>query len=472
MPISGSVSIPSAVGSSTVLTVSGQQALAFAQLLEHYLNDAVTAGSLNLSLGVQTGTMTTFSPPVSGLINEAVVSPDEDSGAGIGTTAFVNAGYQAVFDNVNGPTTVVTSATGTGTDAIIGGSGSSATFFDNGGNNGILFVNGNNLYVGETVASVSSDTIYGGTGLDTIYTGYDHADIYAGVGRTLINTNDEAPVSFSNLNADFNDYVYLADGQSTVNADGLKDAVIASAPDQLINAAMSSSDYTDVVLLPVSAPSDGDTINAHAGLTAVFDFASGNEIHGGAGLLLFMGGTDVSSSVFGGSGSADLFGAAGDTINWAAGSESQSNIFVAGEGNETLNAAGSQGNLAIFGYNGSDAAAASQISESLVGGAGNDTLVSGAGYETLIGGAGNNVFLINAQDIGAGAHITLNDFNASSNNIITFSGYSQDQINAALNGANTVTGIGGETNIVFTLSDNTTVTVVGMHSLVGHTFNG
>jgi hypothetical protein len=470
MQVSGSISIPSAIGTSTVITVTGEQALAYARLLQSYLDDSLSAGRLNLALGVDPGDSTTFSTPIVGMTNEAVISANQDAGLGIGTTANIPAGYQAIFDNVNGASTVIGS--GTSTDAIFAGVGAAATFIDNGGDNTIIFVNGNNLYTGDTVSSAFSNTILGGTGFDTINSGYGHVDIYAGVGRSLITTNDAAPVTSTDPTTDFNAYIYLADGQSTVNANGLKDAVISSAPGQLINTGLTASDYTGVVLLPVGTTNAADTVYAHAGAAAVFDFASGNTVSGGTGLLMFMGGTDISASVLGGAGASQVFGAAGDTITWTVGQGDQPNIFVAGAGNETLNAATSQGNLGLFGYSGSDPVINAQVSESMVGGAGNDTLVSGAGYETLVGGAGDNAFLICAQTDGVGAHITLDDFGASSNNLIAFSGYTQAEIDSALNGAHTVPGIGGQTDTVFTLSDNTTVTVVGIASLAGHTFGG
>ena len=470
MQVSGSISIPSAVGTSTVITVSGEQALAYAQLLQSYLDDSLAAGKLNISLGIQSGPVTSFGPALPGLTNEAVVSANEAAGLGAGTTAIIPAGYQAIFDNVDGPSTVIGS--GTSTDAIFAGVNAAATFLDNGGDNTIIFVNGNNLYQGDSVSSAFSNTVLGGIGFDTINTGYGHADVYAGVGGSLITTNDAITPTSTDLTSAFNDYVYLAGGQSTVNADGLKDAVIGITPGQVINAAISASDYTSVVLLPVAAATEADTINAFAGLTSVFDFASGNVVNTGTGLTLFIGGSDISASVFGGTGPTELFGAPGDSITWTVGSGNQSDIFVAGAGNETLNAAGSQGNLAMFGYSGTDPAANTQISQSIVGGAGNDTLASGSGYETLDGGAGSNVFLISAQTDGVGAHITLDDFGASSDNLIVFSGYSSAQIAAALDNEHAGPAIGGQTDTVFTLSDNTTVTVVGVASLAGHTFGG
>jgi Ca2+-binding RTX toxin-like protein len=142
--------------------------------------------------------------------------------------------------------------------------------------------------------------------------------------------------------------------------------------------------------------------------------------------------------------------------------------FVAGTGNETLNGALAQNGLSIYGSNVSDSVASAAISDSLLGGSGNDTLVSGAGYETLAGGGGHNLFVIDATTDGVGGHITIADFTTGTDNMLAFANYSQTDIQDALNGAMTVTGAGGETDTVITLSDNTQVTFIGVTSLTGH----
>ena len=141
--------------------------------------------------------------------------------------------------------------------------------------------------------------------------------------------------------------------------------------------------------------------------------------------------------------------------------------FVAGAGNETLNAAGALTPVVIFGDNTSDSVMAGGINDSFMGGQGNDIFVSGTGNETLVGGGGQNVFYISATTDGVGANITIADF-AASDNLLGFANYTQAEIQSALEGATTVSGAGGEVNTVITLSDKTTVTFVGVSSLTGH----
>ena len=471
MPISGVVSIPSAVGSSTVLTVNGAENLSYARLLQSYLDTAISDGTLNLVQGQSQAGSTDiqFSAAIAGSVNEAVVSADQSAGIGIGGTAYLPAGYQALFDNVNGASTVIGSDTGV--DGIFAGIGSAATYIDNGGNNIINFVDGNNIYLGDTLTSATADVIMGGSGSDTIDTGAGQSTVYAGVGRSFITLNDVTPLGTRDDNTGFNGYVYLETGQSTVNANGAFDAVIASQPGQVIYGGDSAADYTAVVLVPGGSEAGNDLIYGSAATVSVFDASSGNSVIGGTGLLQFMGGPGVSALINTASGINHVFGSAGDTINWASDNASGTNIFVAGLGNETLNGGNAQASLQIFGYADSIAADNAQVNESLIGGSGNDTLVSGAGNETLTGGAGHNVFVIAEHPAGGDSHITISDFNASSD-LITFANYTQAEIDSALGGAHTVLGAAGQTDISFTLSDNTEVTVLGLSSLTGHTYTG
>jgi hypothetical protein len=460
MAVSGVVSIPSAVGSSTVFTVTGTRTLAYAQLLQSYLDGALNAGTLSVSLGKSStaGTIT-FGPPTPNLVNEAVVSSNQSGGIGIGDTAYVPDGYQAVFDNVNGASTVVGNTTGL--DGIFEGSGAgAATFIDNGGNNLIVFVDGNNDYIGDTTAAAGNDTIVAGSGFDTIDTGFGKSTVNSGTGSAVINLHDTAPAAAGAYNA----YVWLDDGTNTVNANGVMDAVVANSPDQVIDGGNAATDFTGIVLL-----AGGDIVNGNAATIGVFDDSSGNSIFGGTGQIDFIGGANVAASIVAGTGPVYVFGGLGDNISLASVADTGFVGFIAGTGNETLNAGYANSGVFFYGDNASDSAVSAGISTSMTGGIGNDTFVSGSGYETMVGGAGNNMFIIDATTDGVGAQIMLADFGASAGNVVGFLGFSEADIQTALAGATTVTGAAGETDTVITLSDNTTVTFVGISSLTGHT---
>ena len=471
MAVSGLVSIPSAVGSATILTVTGAKTLEFAKVFQTVLDAAITGQTLSLAQGSSTapGSLS-FAAPVSDRTNEAVVSSNQEGGVGIGTSSTVPSGYQFLFDNVNGATTV--QGPSTGISGIFAGDGAAATFIDTGGNNTVVFVDGNNQYLGDTLSSATADTIAGGTGFDTINTGVGSADVYAGVGESKITLNDvTGGVPFA---TNFNDYAYLADGHSTVYADGRLDAVVASAPGQVIYAGQQAADYTAVVLLPTDSTSGaGNTqVYGDAATVAAFDQSAGNTFTGGSGFLQFIGGQDVAATVASGTGTTYIFGGAGDTVTWATPASGGTSAFIGGVGAETVDASKATTGVIIYGYQDTSPAVGAQLISSFSGGSGNDTLVSGGGTETLDGGAGNNVFVIAKTEDGVGAHITLGDFGSSADNLIVFSGYTQAQIDTALAGAHTTnTGLGG-VSTTFTLSDNTTVSVVGISSLSGHTFGG
>ena len=266
----------------------------------------------------------------------------------------------------------------------------------------------------------------------------------------------------------FNDYVYLDDGHSTVYANGMRDAIVATAPGQTIDGGIGTG-QNDVIVLVASTSDGNDVINGGAATVALFDNSSGNSVFGGSGALSFIGGADVSASVVGGSGGATIFGASGDSITYFSNVAATTAVIVAGFGNETLNGSGAQNSLMIYGATSDEASITSAINDSLSGGTGNDTLVSGAGYETLSGGGGDNLFVIDATNDGVGAHITIADFGATSGNLVGFANYTTAQVQAALDSATTVSGGGGEVNTVITLSDNTQVTFIGVSSLSGHT---
>jgi Ca2+-binding RTX toxin-like protein len=447
-----------------VFTVTGTRTLEYAQAFQAYLEQALTAGTLNIVQGdtvAGTGHVT-YAAPVSGDVNEAVLQNASGVVDASGLSATVPAGYQFLFDALSGSSTITGSAAGS--DVLVTGINAAATFLDEGGENSLVFVNGNNTYIGDTTASAGSDHIVTGSGFDTVYTGTGQATVDSGTGRATIVLQD----STAGAATAFNDYVYLDDGHSTVYANGMRDAIVATAPGQTIDGGIGTG-QNDVIVLVASTSDGNDVINGGAATVALFDNSSGNSVFGGSGALSFIGGADVSASVVGGSGGATIFGASGDSITYFSNVAATTAVIVAGFGNETLNGSGAQNSLMIYGATSDEASITSAINDSLSGGTGNDTLVSGAGYETLSGGGGDNLFVIDATNDGVGAHITIADFGATSGNLVGFANYTTAQVQAALDSATTVSGGGGEVNTVITLSDNTQVTFIGVSSLSGHT---
>ena len=139
-------------------------------------------------------------------------------------------------------------------------------------------------------------------------------------------------------------------------------------------------------------------------------------------------------------------------------------MFLAGTGNETLNAANADGRVNFYGS--SDSTSSDSFTGSTTGfnyfvTGGNTTTVAGGtvtgGSESLLGGTGTNIFAI--ADGGQTAHVTIFDFTAG-NDSVNFIGESASQVQTDLANATT-----DSTGLTVTLSDNTTVTFVGLNSV-------
>ncbi len=375
---------------------------------------------------------------------------------GVQTFDISTAGY--IIDTIGGNVALNGDSAG-GDTVIVVGVSPSTTVSTFGADNLIVFVDGNNSYDG--AGSTGGDTVVGGTGNDTITTGAANTTVNAGTGYDIITLNDTGPSAY-------NDAVYLDSGHGQVYADGTGDYVVATTEGQTVTGAASpigSGAALTVVLLPNSdGTANGyDIVNAGGAYTNVIDESSANTINGGTGGLTFIGGADVSATVNVGSSTALIFGNAGDNLTLGNMSGAVGGaVIVAGGGNETLNGAAANGNLALYGAGQSDGAGAV---DSLVGGNGNDTLVGGAGTETLVGGAGANTFVVDFY-AAENANLTIADFTA--NDTLAFGHYSAADVAAALAAGQDVNG-----NFVISFdTSSTTVTFTGITSasqLEGHT---
>jgi Ca2+-binding RTX toxin-like protein len=366
-----------------------------------------------------------------------------------------NAGY--VIDSVSGGAQLNLAG---GDTVIVAGQNSQTTVTSAnagvaGNNDVIVFVSGNNEYIGDTTAGAGNgDSIVAGSGFDTISTGGGSATVNSGTGDATIYLND------TTAGSTINQFVYLDDGKSVVYANGANDAVIATGAGQSIFGGLTNTGSELSVVL--AASSTGDLVTGGVGAVTVYEFsAGGNTIDGGAGGLSFVAGANIADTILGGTGEAAIFGTGGDNLTFAnqLGITGGLTEIVALGGNETLNGAAATSNLALFGS--SDTAG----SDVLTGGAGSDTLQAGMGNETLTGGGGSNLFVLNTVT-DAGGNITIADFAASSTNEVAFGGYTPSDVASAL-----ASGTEANGNFTITLSDNTTVTFVGVtgaSELTGH----
>ncbi len=334
-------------------------------------------------------------------------------------------------------------------------------YIDNGGNNNILFGAGNNTYEG--ASATGTNTIAGGSGHDNIITGAaGSAVVFSGKGGSTINLEDTTAAA----TGIWNDLVWSNDGPATVNAAGYADAFASSSDNNIVTDGDTTG--TGTLSITFAAGSDNNkalldqtSVAGSTRLDAVFDSGANNLVVGGSAVLDFIAAGGVSANIVGGSNKTYIFGNANDTINYTATAIAGNMVFVSGAaGGDSVNASGSNANNF---FNGSSDLAAHGTNNTLVGGSGTDIFYTAADNETLTGGAGNNFYFIDSIAGSAGANILITDFGGG-NSKVDFNGYTDAQVAAALAGASTVT-IGGSEALKVTLSDNTTVTFVGISSL-------
>jgi hypothetical protein len=378
-----------------------------------------------------------------------------------------SAGY--VIDTVGGNQTINLDSAG-GDSVIVAAINPETTVNAAGGDNLVVFVDGNNVYNGD---STNGDTVVTGTGFDTVNTGTGNTTVFSGTGDATINLNDTGTPGTPGT---FNDYVYIEDGHDIVNANGAYDAVIANTEGETITGAGSATGNLAVVLLPNtdSTANGNDSIISSGGTTSVYDLSSNNTVFGSTdgsinSVLYFVaqntdttGMTTLTATVEGGVGQTYIFGGANTDVVMQNQTGYSGPMFAfASGGNETLDGSMATANEYLYGNVDSSTAG----TDVLIGGAGNDILTAGVGTESLTGGAGNNTFFIDSNYTDSSSNITVTDFLAGGNNQIALAGFTQQDITDLLNG--TVTS----GNYVATLSNGVTLTFDGVTSasqLSGH----
>lgn len=414
----GAVSVPGTSGSTITYNFSNAQNTALAQQIANVLVTASVAGSLN----VQAYSGSTPSP-VPGDTNELAVSA-------AGGVVSVPAGYTYTVDSTGGGNfsvlgaqnfiggdgnIAVTSAAGTSTDNIVLGNGSDTTWLVAGSTYNVAAGNG-----ADTFTAAGTGTVTGGTGANTFFVG--------GASTT----------SGSSSN------VVVSNGTDTVIAGYGTASIIANNSALIFNGLGNDTDFVNGSATIVSSANTASTIaGGPTGAETVFGNTGASQtIFDGGSKLEFVAGANDSATILGGSTQATLFGGSGSNINYAnqgTGSITGA-LFVAGSGNETLNAAGSNSANTFWGGTGAD---------SMVGGSGNDLMIAGTGSGTMAGGAGNNIFeFLNGH---AGGNYTISDF--SSNDLLALFGYGSA---AGANAIANATVSGGSTHIM--LGDNTQIT--------------
>lgn len=350
---------------------------------------------------------------VAGAGNDTVLS-------GLGNdTVFAGAGDDLVFGG-EGFETVFG---GTGNDTIFGGDGQELVFGEEGDDyidtrgtdNPLPDIDYPGIYAADDDPTNDMDTVYGGDGNDTIFTGDDADRVFGRDGNDYIDGGFD------------NDSLYGNAGFDTIIGDEGNDSIDAGAGDDLI---FGGRDFTsfDPVNIPDDAGdlrplNDADFITGNHGNDTIYGLDDDDTLDGGDGDdLIFggfdediIGGGDGNDTGFGDQGDDSLFGDAGnDVLDGGAGDD----LLDGGIGNDSLS--GQDGNDLLIGADGEDTLEGGDGDDTLQAGVGNDTLIAGTGADSLFGGFGRDF-----MDLGS-------DGRPDDQGDLAFGGFDED----------TITGVG------------------------------
>ncbi|GAN67573.1 beta strand repeat-containing protein [Acetobacter orleanensis] len=334
-----------------------------------------------------------------------------------------------------------------------------------------LFVggSGDNLFQGDYLDAApgawdirtgdGNDTINGGNGNDTIYAGAGNNTITLGTGVNYVHSDGQDTITATSgvqsitLNGG-NSFVNVGENSLVVDAAGNEQITVGGAS----TVTGGSNDYINMA--GATGTVEGGQRNtisaAHGNLTTAHTDSANINV---SGALTFIGGTGDTTIT---AGQATIFGS--NNLYARVNATSADSLFVANDGNETLDGASSAFGIHAFGN-----VVGTTGSQLFIGGSASDTLVGGVGNATLTGGSGAaNVF--GFRDGIAGADYTITDFGSAAGNSVLLVDYdytaSQFQQNvldkAAHNGNNTT----------ITLSDNSQITFVDYSSLNTNQFSG
>jgi Ca2+-binding RTX toxin-like protein len=312
---------------------------------------------------------------------------------------------------------------GTGGDTIFGGDGQELVFGEEGDDyidtrgtdTPLPDIDYPGLYAADADPTNDMDTVYGGDGNDTIFTGDDADRVFGRDGNDYIDGGFD------------NDSLYGNAGFDTIIGDEGNDSIDGGAGNDLI---FGGRDLTTAD--PVNIPddegdlrplNDADFITGNHGDDTIYGLDDDDTLDGGDGNDLIFGGNDDdivgggdgNDTGYGDGGNDSLFGDAGaDVLFGGAGDD----LLDGGIGSDGLS--GDQGDDLLIGADGEDTLEGGDGNDTLQAGVGNDTLIAGIGADSLYGGFGRDF-----MDLGR-------DGRPDDQGDLAFGGFDQD----------TITGVG------------------------------
>ncbi len=300
----------------------------------------------------------------------------------------------------------------------------------------------------------ANQTVVAGTGSLTYIANDGNGTVLAAGGDNFLSTVDVGPNTESHtflVGGDGFNFFELYSGDNTVSDGSGQNNYLVGTGDNVIHA-----NGLDNISVLQNTTAANDTVSAVGNTNAISIDGSNNNI-----------------TFLNGSGSSTLTGDTGsDTVNggigggFFQGGTAGNNVLIAGTGQVTLVGGGNGDLLELTKGNAADFVQAGAGNETLLGGQskGADVFQAGTGNDSISAGLGSDTFLFaNGQ---AGGKDTISGFGSNHGNTIELQGYASNEVSSALASATTSHG-----STTFTLSDNTTVTLVGVTHLTASNFS-
>ena len=324
--------------------------------------------------------------------DDRIVAGDGDDTirAGLGNdTIYAGTGDDAVFGGAGDETVDAGDGNDTvfgdgGRELVYGGAGDD--FIDTRSGIPLPDIDYPGLYPADADPLNNQDTVYGGDGNDTIFTGDDADRVFGRDGNDYIDGGFD------------NDSLYGNSGFDTIIGGEGQDSIDGGRGNDLIFGGLDLS-FPDGINLPddggdLRPLNNNDFIQGGYGDDTIYGMDDADTIHGDQGDDLIYGGVD-NDSMLGGDGDDTIYGGHGN--DFADGSTGDDVIF-GGIGDDTLSGglgddtlSGDEGNDVLTGEDGDDLLSGGTGNDDLDGGVNNDTLLGGTGADTLTGGFGRDL---------------------------------------------------------------------------------